>query len=115
NYSYDLAGRITAASYTVPSATAQNGRYNISLVAYDPNGNITVLERHNQRTASTYGRVDHLNYTYDTHGNRLLQVADGETSLTYTSKDFKERSTTNYTYDVNGNLKSNGDKQINNI
>lgn len=115
NYSYDPVGRITASAYTVPSATAQNNRYNISGIKYDPNGNITVMERHNQRTASTYGRVDSLAYTYDTYGNRLLQVRDGEGSLTYTAKDFKERSTTNYTYDVNGNLKSNGDKQIGNI
>src|SRR5690606_28289908 len=29
NFSYDPAGRITGAAYTVPSATAQNGRYGL--------------------------------------------------------------------------------------
>ena len=53
NYSYDPAGRITGSAYTVPSATAQNNRYNISGITYDPNGDITAMQRHNQRTASS--------------------------------------------------------------
>jgi len=66
-------------------------------------------------TASTYGEVDNLTYTYQTNSNRLSQVADSQLSLTFTSKDFKERSSAAYSYDVNGNLAGNLDKQISNI
>jgi YD repeat-containing protein len=84
-------------------------------MTYDANGNITALTRRNQRTASTYDVVDQLSYTNQANSNKLAQVADAMTAQTYTSKDFKERSTTAYAYDVNGNLKTNLDKQINNI
>lgn len=111
-YAYDPANRITAATYTVPTAVAENTRYNVSGITYDLNGNITAMQRRNQMTATTYGLVDNLTYSYDTHGNRLLQVADAVAGATHTSKDFKERSTTNYGYDLNGNLTSNADKEI---
>jgi RHS repeat-associated protein len=111
-YAYDPANRITAATYTVPTAVAENTRYNVSSITYDLNGNITAMQRRNQMTATTYGLVDNLTYSYDTHGNRLLQVADAVAGATHTSKDFKERSPTNYGYDLNGNLTANADKEI---
>jgi RHS repeat-associated protein len=114
-YLYDRGNRITAANYTVPSATTQNNRYNLAGIQYDPNGNITGMQRNNQMTSSTFGMVDNLTYNYDTHGNRLLQVADAVSNNTHLAKDFKERSTSNYTYDNNGNLKSNLDKEISTI
>ncbi|WP_373493963.1 DUF6443 domain-containing protein, partial [Aquiflexum sp.] len=114
-YLYDIANRITASNYTVPTATAQNGRYNLSNIEYDPNGNISKMQRNNQQTTSTFGLVDNLTYTYDTHGNRLIQVADAVSNNTFLSKDFKERNATTYGYDSNGNLKSNLDKEISNI
>ncbi|RZS98014.1 DUF6443 domain-containing protein [Cecembia calidifontis] len=114
-YLYDRANRITAANYTVPSATSQNSRYNLAGIQYDPNGNIEKMQRHNQMTASTFGMVDNLTYTYDTHGNRLQQVADAVTNNTYLSKDFKERNTASYTYNNNGSLVSNLDKEISKI
>jgi YD repeat-containing protein len=114
-YLYDRANRITAANYTVPLATSQNSRYNLAGIQYDPNGNIEKMQRHNQRTASTFGVVDNLTYTYDTHGNRLLQVTDSITNNTYLSKDFKERNTAGYSYNNNGSLVSNLDKEISKI
>ncbi len=59
--------------------------------------------------------MDQLTYTYQSNSNKLTQVADGIAALSYTAKDFKERSATAYTYDANGNLKTNLDKQINGI
>ena len=84
-------------------------------MTYDANGNITALTRKNQRTASTYGDVDVLTYAYQTNSNKLTQVTDGMGAQTYTSKGFIERDTVSYTYDANGNLKTNLDKQISNI
>lgn len=112
NYAYDKVNRITAATY---SATSETGWYSLSAMLYDGNGNITALTRSNQRTATTYGTVDQLTYGYQTNSNKLTQVTDAMTSQTYTSKDFKDRSAVAYTYDPNGNLKTNADKQISNI
>ena len=42
-------------------------------------------------------------------------MADANLTQTYTSKGFIERSTAAYAYDSNGNLRTNLDKQINNI
>jgi hypothetical protein len=116
-YLYDRANRITAANYTVPLATSQNSRYNLAGIQYDPNGNIEKMQRHNQRTASTFGVVDNLTYTYDTHGNspitgRPIQRLQNNT---YLSKDFKERNTAGYSYNNNGSLVSNLDKEISKI
>lgn len=112
NYAYDKVNRITAATY---SATSETGWYSLSGMLYDGNGNITALTRSNQRTTTTYGTVDQLTYGYQINSNKLTQVTDAMTSLTYTSKDFKDRSAVAYTYDANGNLKTNADKQISNI
>ncbi len=40
---------------------------------------------------------------------------DGIAALSYTAKDFKDRGTTEYGYDANGNMTSNEDKQITTI
>jgi RHS repeat-associated protein len=112
NYSYDKVNRITAATYT---ATSETNWFSLSGMLYDANGNISTLTRSNQRTASSYGTVDQLTYSYQTNSNKLTQVADAMSSQTYTSKDLKDRSSVAYTYDANGNLKTNADKQISNI
>jgi RHS repeat-associated protein len=112
NYTYDKANRITAANY---SATSETNWYTVNGMGYDANGNITALTRRNQRSEGVYDIVDQLSYSYQTNSNKLTQVNDAYGPQTYTAKDFKERSTTFYTYDVNGNLKTNLDKQINNI
>jgi RHS repeat-associated protein len=112
NYTYDKVNRLTAANY---SATGETNWFSMSKIRYDTNGNIDTLIRNNQRTSSTYGIVDELKYTYQTNSNKLTQVTDGYSIPTYTAKDFKKRSSTAYTYDGNGNLKTNLDKQINSI
>ncbi|WP_297337923.1 DUF6443 domain-containing protein [Algoriphagus sp.] len=115
NYTYDPVNRLKTANYSVPSATSQNGRYNLSNINYDYNGNITSMNRSNQLTSTTFGLVDQLTYTYPGNGNKLTQVADALSSTGYLSKDFKERSISSYTYDKNGNLTKNLDKEINSI
>jgi hypothetical protein len=112
NYAYDKANRITSGTY---SATGESNWFTVNGMTYDANGNLTKLVRQNQRTASTYGLVDNLTYSYQTSSNRLSQVTDGEQTISYTSKDFKKRSSSAYGYDANGNLTSNLDKQIQTI
>ncbi|WP_439490784.1 DUF6443 domain-containing protein [Algoriphagus sp.] len=109
NYTYDNANRLKAADFT---ASGESNRFTVSGITYDANGNIHNLERNNQKTASTYGPVDDLEYSYHRYSNRLSQVKDNITALAYTAKDFKDRGTAEYGYDENGNMTENVDKQI---
>jgi len=70
NYTYDALNRIKTAINT-------NANYNLDLVDYDKNGNITALKRkgHTNTAATTFGMMDDLTYTYDT-GNKLTKVED---------------------------------------
>ena len=112
NYAYDNANRLTAANYT---ASGENNWFTVNGMNYDANGNLTHMRRRNQRTPTTYGEVDSLTYFYQTNSNRLSQVRDSHRSVTYSSGDFKDRSATAYSYDLNGNLSGNPDKQIRSI
>ncbi|GMQ23319.1 hypothetical protein Aoki45_00010 [Algoriphagus sp. oki45] len=115
SYTYDVANRLKTANYTVPTVSAHNGRYNLGYINYDPNGNITTLQRVNQQTASIWALVDNLAYSYASHSNRLTNVHDHQGTTTYLSKDFKNLGTSSYTYDANGNLTVNSDKNITSI
>jgi YD repeat-containing protein len=110
NYFYDVNNRIKDAHYTVPTNTIQNGRYNIGYVNYDPNGNITTLQRVNQQSSGTYGLVDNLAYSYATNSNKLSYLYDYQTLPTYISQDYKNLGTSTYNYDGNGNLLGNTDQ-----
>jgi RHS repeat-associated protein len=88
-------------------------------LTYDLRGNIIPLQRNglnggswtsNGYTAGTYGLIDDLTYTYGT-GNQLTQVRD----ISLLDKGFKSvnnPNSTHYTYDANGNLKSDLNKGI---
>ncbi|MBN3584944.1 hypothetical protein JYB64_21350, partial [Algoriphagus aestuarii] len=110
NYIYDNAHRLKTANFT---ASGETNRFTLSGITYDANGNIYSMVRKNQRTSSSYEIVDDLEYSYGQFSNKLSQVKDNNASLTYTAKDFKDRGTEDYGYDVNGNMTSNVDKDIN--
>jgi hypothetical protein len=112
NYIYDHANRLKTANFTTSSEV---NRFNVTGITYDANGNIYSMERNNQRDLSDYGQVDDLEYSYFRFSNRLSQVRDNNATLTYTAKYFKDRETTAYGYDDNGNMTSNADKQITTI
>ncbi|MBO6881921.1 DUF6443 domain-containing protein, partial [Winogradskyella sp.] len=107
-YGYDALNRIEY-------GTANNSNYNLTSVAYDKNGNITNLDRkgHTNAQATTFGNMDNLVYTYETSSNRLKKVLDnGENDF-----GFKDGAnlTTEYTYDDNGNMLSDANKDITSI
>ncbi|WP_281986973.1 DUF6443 domain-containing protein [Aquimarina aggregata] len=105
------------ALYRTTSAISDNGRYDLSLVEYDKMGNITKLQRkgHTNATATNFGMMDNLTYTYYNGGNRLQTVTDAITQ----SVGFAKRSTTiannQYSYDLNGNMTKDPNKGITNI
>ena len=106
-YSYDALNRITSASGT-------DGRFNVFNVGYDKNGNILGLLRNGaiNEAATSFGVMDHLQYTYDV-GNKLRKVQDTGNK----SYGFKDGINTNddYTYDINGNMTVDRNKKITNI
>jgi hypothetical protein len=112
SYHYDYLNRITAAYYNVWS---EYGRFNLGSLSYDKNGNIqrlyrkgAIVDNPNSKTASHYGTMDYLNYTYQ--GNQLQQVTDTGNK----NYGFKDGSNTDndYTYDANGNMTEDKNKSI---
>ena len=99
-FGYDGVGRLLNANHGA-------GAYSELVTSYDKNGNIKALKR----TCGSSTLADDLTYTYS--GNRITKVKDtaGNSGL------FKDGSTatTEYTYDNNGNLKSDLNKGISNI
>jgi RHS repeat-associated protein len=101
-YSYDNLNRLTQAIDNL-------GHYN-ERPSYDKNGNITTMSRNGLiPNTENYSAIDNLVYTYD-GGNKLLKVEDASGS----TEGFNNRSNTaeEYTYDANGNMKTDANKGI---
>jgi YD repeat-containing protein len=105
-YTYDALNRITGAD-------DNTGNYNLNFVSYDKNGNIELLKRkgHTNSGATSFGMMDDLDYDYN--GNKLTKVTDSGNS-TYGFKDGANTST-EYTYDNNGNMLTDANKGITSI
>ena len=102
--------------------TAVMGNGSDPTTAYDANGNILAM----QQTAWQLGGshlIDSLNYTYYTHSNKLQNVIDGDNNPQTTLGDFRTSSLSpyasgktsaavDYTYDGNGNLLTDLNKDI---
>ncbi len=105
-YTYDYLYRMTAAAYV-----GKAGENFSTTNAYDVNGNISSLTR--KRGTIT---EDNLTYTYTTRTNKLVKVADANTTANATGW-FKDGTNTgnDYTYDAAGNIKTDLNKGIINI
>ena len=96
--------------------SANTDRFNEQVTGYDKMGNILGLKRYGQTAANSYGLIDHLALTYN--GNRLQAVKDAATNSVYgNGTEFKDNSnqTVEYTYDKNGNLTKDLNKDISKI
>jgi len=120
-FRYDVPQRLNHADYRAHNGSnwtsLESNRYSVNNITYDANGNIMALQRQgllNSSGTPTYGQIDNLSYSYD--GNRLKTVNDG-VSLANGVGDFKSRSTaaTQFTYDANGNLLTDLNKEISHI
>ena len=116
-YSYDKLNRLTSANYSEGSAPFTNAnRFNEQVTGYDKQGNITGLKRYGQTGQSSYGVIDNLSLTYT--GNQLKKVTDSATSSAYADGfEFKDgdNQEIEYTYDANGNLTKDLNKNISDI
>ncbi len=111
NYAYDEFNRLTTATYQ-----GNNKNYSLQGLQYDKNGNILHLKRYGRTAAQgeNYGVIDDLSYNYN--ANQLNAVSDA-INISTGYNDFKDANTTNtdYTYYINGSLKEDKNKGIDNI
>ena len=103
-YSYDALNRIKGAY------GSNTTNYNLISVNYDKNGNILNLQRngHTNESATSFGAMDILSYTYDS-GNKLTKVADYGNATGFKNG---ANSGDDYTYDANGNMKTDQNKGV---
>jgi RHS repeat-associated protein len=104
NYSYDPLNRLT-------QGVDNLNRYS-EYLTYDKNGNITLLKRNGNTdtNANVFGEMDNLTYSY--FGNKIIKVEDSAGN-----EGFKNGSNIpiEYTYDANGNMKTDSNKGITSI
>ena len=104
SYTYDALNRIK-------TATDNTSNYNVSNITYDKMGNIESLSRNGFQDGA-FANMDVLTYGYDS-GNKLLSVNDaGHNDYGFIDKT---NSSNEYTYDVNGNMKTDSNKGITDI
>lgn len=117
NYLYDAQNRLLNAVDNLEKFS--------ETVRYDKNGNITYLKRLGEivgdpiipsiNNASHFGLMDDLTYSYDL-GNRLMKVSDVAQIDSFGFKDdavnMAVDSQDDYSYDDNGNMKTDSNKGI---
>ena len=143
-FKYDDLDRLTEANYFDLTDVNTGGQWNSTYSTdnkfqekqtYDLRGNITSLQRNgyklgawtaNGYTAANYGLIDSLSYEYNNQ-NQVIRINDaavnpnglhGDKDLKGFVYDFNvgaDYSNDNYTYDYNGNLKTDKHKEITNI
>lgn len=122
-YEYDELHRLTDAEFRAfnggGSPTWNNNTidFTVSGIDYDMNGNMQHMNQRGFDQNMNPADIDQLEYFYD-NGNNLMKVTDnGVPSATYI-KDFDNGASGNnndYQYDLNGNLKSDLNKDITDI
>lgn len=119
-YQYDNLNRLTNSFYQKPNRTVPITNMYNEEVSYDKNGNIQTMKRNGDYDSDYYGaiQIDNLSYAYDPDiKNQLLKVTDATNS----PKGFRDDidCTTDicddYTYDDNGNMIADQNKNISSI
>ncbi|MBL7697594.1 MAG: hypothetical protein JNK79_05530 [Chitinophagaceae bacterium] len=132
DFVYDAANRILRADFEQqnPDNNWNNSIVNFNMKmgdgvdassAYDANGNIKRLQQWGLKLASS-GQIDDLAYNYEDKSNKLLNVMDAFDDPDTKLGDFrvsaqhpsptKTATTADYTYDANGNLLKDLNKDI---
>jgi RHS repeat-associated protein len=130
NYSYDAANRLTGAFYSEPDFPTRGMDFSVNNLKYDANGNIKEMDQMGWvKTGSL--EIDRLRYNYGVnyalsdYSNKLVNVIDLSNTPSVKLGDFrtsnlhpqfgsKNATTVDYTYDDNGNLKKDLNKDIGN-
>jgi len=109
-FTYDKMNRLTGADYHEKDDIdpwADITQFGLSGLSYDLNGNIESLTRYHTNTGTA---MDQLVYDYTDSGNQLKGVED----LGDDMEGFKDGNpgATDYTYDANGNMTADHNKDI---
>ena len=92
---------------------------NNNYIQYDANGNILSMVQHGWTLSNPNTIIDALSYSYYNNSNKLKQVTDGYNDNNSKLGDFKydavTKTSTDYNYDVNGNLTLDNNKGISSI
>ncbi len=123
-YYYDALNRITQA-YGGTGSGDNSDKFNLGSssipTTYDLNGNITHLFRRGAvvsspvfSTSTHFNTMDNLIYKYEGSTNKLLRIEENNGNDNYGFLDHSTAST-EYTYDLNGNLKTDSNKDITSI
>jgi len=124
DFTYDSLNRLTGANFLQnPTGSTWNATamdFSVDSLLYDANGNILKMNQKGFKVGAPSGLIDQLSYSYISHDstNQLLQVIDGANDTASTLGDFHSRTTQDsigYTYDGNGNLKTDNNKGIDSI
>ena len=133
DFGYDAVNRLTGADYTQyvsgSGASAVFDRsagidYSVSNLSYDANGNTLSMQQKGWKLSGST-MIDNLSYNYYSNSNRLKNVIDGSNDEQTKLGDFrssqaymtslnhnKTASATDYSYDGNGNLVKDFNKDI---
>ena len=133
DFSYDAANRLLKGEFTQHKDgwnNTANVDYTIGgnpstggTIKYDANGNILEMWQKGLKPNGTSDWIDQMQYTYYDGTNKLKNVIDTENDAQTVLGDFrisqihmdrgiKSSSSVDYTYDVNGNLKKDLNKDI---
>jgi RHS repeat-associated protein len=131
DFTYDAANRLTGADFNqlnsdIFSKSAQID-FSVRGLTYDANGNILTMNQSGWKLGGSV-TIDSLLYTYISNTNRLLNVLDRKNDTVTKLGDFrsskrymislnnsKTTAAIDYTYDGNGNLTVDKNKDINTI
>jgi len=128
DFSYDAANRLTGADFNQLSANSFSKSagvdFSVTGLNYDANGNILTLNQKGWKPGGSV-TIDSLLYTYISNSNKLLNVIDRKNDTATKLGDFrssesymtslgnnKTTAATDYSYDVNGNLTIDKNKDI---
>ena len=120
DFSYDEVSRLKLASFSQPNNASANIDFGISNLSYDANGNIKTMNQAGLKLNQS-PLIDQLTYSYENYGlsNKLQQVTDLANDQASKLGDFKydpgTKTNTDFTYDANGNLISDNNKNITKI
>jgi RHS repeat-associated protein len=119
DFSYDNISRLINAAYQDDkngtfSTSAMD--FSVSGVSYDANGNLLSMSQQGFKIGNAGAPIDQLTYRYQGNSNKIKYVIDGVNDPNTTLGDFHyplaTKDSTDYTYDGNGNIASDKNKNI---
>jgi RHS repeat-associated protein len=118
-FTYDKVNRLLGADFTQYTGSSWNTTagldFSVSNLSYDGNGNILSMNQKGWKLGGSV-LIDQLGYTYFSNTNRLQAVTDAVNNNNSKLGDFKydatTKTSTDYAYDYNGNVKKDLNKAI---